>query len=110
MFVVTGQFAEVAYSGRIISLHFVLRNIETLLEPNFLLDGYTALRGAVMVSYFKGRVAELPGYVVYRNTQLSECRVHRRSSSLSTMYGHCNVDTPPVEAKFTPAFGVFMRV
>jgi Lipase (class 3) len=43
-----------------------LRNIETLLQPDFPLEGYAALRGAVVISHFKGRIANLPGYVVYR--------------------------------------------
>lgn len=55
-----------AYSGRIVTMDFLLDNIDTLLQPDFLLEGYTALRGAVVISHFKGLVAELPGYVVYR--------------------------------------------
>jgi pimeloyl-ACP methyl ester carboxylesterase len=65
-FIGTGQFAEAAYCGRIINVDFLLDNIDTLLRPDFLLEGYTALRGAVLVSHFKGSVADLPVYVVYR--------------------------------------------
>jgi hypothetical protein len=66
IFIVTGQFAEVAYCGRIINVDFLFDNIDTLLRPDFLLEGYTALRGAVLVSHFKGSIADLPAYVVYR--------------------------------------------
>lgn len=66
MLVGIGQFAEAAYSGRVITIDSLLNNIEVLLKPDFPLQGYTALRGAVVISHFKGRVAELPGYVVYR--------------------------------------------
>jgi hypothetical protein len=68
IFIVTGQFAEVAYCGRIINveLRLLFDNIDTLLRPDFLLEGYTAIRGAVLVSHFKGSIADLPAYVVYR--------------------------------------------
>ena len=68
MFVDIGQFAEAAYSGRIVTMDFLLDNIETLLQPDFLLEGYTGLRGVAVISHFRGRVADLPGYVVYRQS------------------------------------------
>ncbi|KAG5634763.1 hypothetical protein H0H81_000857, partial [Sphagnurus paluster] len=60
----TGQFAEVAYST--VPVEFLLRNLTTLLEPNFPLEGYHALQDVTLVSAFKGTVGNLPGYLVYR--------------------------------------------
>ncbi|KAF9467910.1 Alpha/Beta hydrolase protein [Collybia nuda] len=59
-----GQFAELAYS--IVPPGFLLQNFMVLADHNYPLEGYTALRGAIFVSSFKGHTAKLPGYVAYR--------------------------------------------
>ncbi|KAJ7449149.1 Alpha/Beta hydrolase protein [Mycena galericulata] len=59
-----GQFTEIAYS--IIPTGFIFENLATMLEPSFPLEGYDSLRDAELVSAFVGKVAHLPGYVVYR--------------------------------------------
>ncbi|KAJ6614607.1 Alpha/Beta hydrolase protein [Mycena sp. CBHHK59/15] len=59
-----GQFAEVAYSA--IPTRFIFDNLTALLEPDFPLEGYYALRESILVSAFIGATAHLPGYVAYR--------------------------------------------
>ncbi|KAJ7100008.1 Alpha/Beta hydrolase protein [Mycena belliarum] len=61
-----GQFAEIAYSANAIPTEFIFDNMTSLLEPDFPLEEYPCLRGAVLISAFKGTVADLPGYIAYQ--------------------------------------------
>ncbi|EKM61027.1 uncharacterized protein PHACADRAFT_247336 [Phanerochaete carnosa HHB-10118-sp] len=59
-----GQFAEVAYS--VLSPGYVFEHLDALSRADFPLEGYDALPGATLVLGFRGEVADLPGFVVYR--------------------------------------------
>lgn len=58
-----GQFAEVAYSTKV---DYIFEHLEELSREGFALEGYGALPGATLIATFRGKVAALPGYVVYR--------------------------------------------
>ena len=53
-----------AYSS--IPTEFIFQNLTTLLNADFPLEGYDALQGSILVSSFRGAVAHLPVYIVYR--------------------------------------------
>lgn len=59
-----GQFAGVAFGS--VPTKFVFDHLSTLLETDFPLEGYNALRGSVLVSHIRGKVANLGAYVAYR--------------------------------------------
>ncbi|KAG5646358.1 hypothetical protein DXG03_003681 [Asterophora parasitica] len=59
-----GQFAEIAYST--VPMEFLFRNIATLLEEDFPLEGYHTFQDAIFISSVRGSVAHLPAFVVYR--------------------------------------------
>ncbi|GLB42277.1 putative lipase (class 3) [Lyophyllum shimeji] len=63
---VLGQFAEAAYS--VVPLDFLFKNVATLLQPDFPLEGYDALHDAALVSSVEGRTGHLPAYVAYRRS------------------------------------------
>lgn len=60
-----GQFAEAAYST--LPTEFIFDNLEWLLDADFPLEGYSALRGSVLVTSIRGQRANLGAYVVYRS-------------------------------------------
>jgi hypothetical protein len=59
-----GQFAEVAFGT--VPTEYIFEHLDTLLETDFPLEGYDALRGSVLISYIRGKVANLDAYVAYR--------------------------------------------
>jgi Lipase (class 3) len=59
-----GQFAEVAHGT--VSPAFIWEHMESLMQPQFPLDGYDALRGSKLIDAFRGTVAELQCYIAYR--------------------------------------------
>jgi len=54
----------VVYSA--VPIEFLFANLPALTQPNFPLEGYSALQDAVLLTAFRGDVAHLPVYVVYR--------------------------------------------
>lgn len=58
------QFAEVAFGS--VPTEYIFEHLDTLLEPDFPLEGYNALRGSMLISYIRGSVASLDAYVAYR--------------------------------------------
>lgn len=61
-----GQFAEVSYST--IPADFIFANLAWMLEEDFPLEGYYALRESILVSSIRGKVANLGAFVAYRPT------------------------------------------
>ena len=61
----SGQYAEIA-SNNIVPISFIFDNIDKLMQPDFPLEGYEALRGSVWVAEYFGRVSHLHSYVAYR--------------------------------------------
>jgi len=59
-----GQFAEVAHGK--LSPTFIWSNLEHLSQTDFPLNEYHALSGSLLISAFRGTVAELQGYIAYR--------------------------------------------
>lgn len=59
-----GQFAEVAYST--LPTEFIFDNLSWLLDADFPLEGYDAMKGSVLISSIRGKVADLGAYVAYR--------------------------------------------
>lgn len=62
-----GQFAEIAIGK--LNLDFIWSNLGVLLQKGYPCEGYRALRGSVLVRAFRGKVASLQGYIVYRPKQ-----------------------------------------
>jgi hypothetical protein len=59
-----GQFADITYSS--LPIAFIFENLPLLMEADFPLEGYYALKGSVLVSVIRGKVADLGAYVAYR--------------------------------------------
>ena len=59
-----GQFAELAHGT--LSPEFIWQNMDLLLQPNYPLDRYNALRDSKFVSAFQGTVQNLQAYLAYR--------------------------------------------
>ncbi|KAF9043494.1 alpha/beta-hydrolase [Hymenopellis radicata] len=60
-----GQYAEIA-SNNTIPISFILTHIDQLVQPRFPLEGYTALKGSILIADFFGSVSDLHSYVTYR--------------------------------------------
>ena len=58
------QFAEVAPNS--LRTRFIFDNLDWLLDVDFPFEGYTALRGSILVGVARGRVAKLNSFVAYR--------------------------------------------
>ncbi|KAG9221889.1 hypothetical protein CCMSSC00406_0005714 [Pleurotus cornucopiae] len=59
-----GQFAEIVYSA--VPVEVIFSMLDRLVQPLFPLEGYSAVANSKLLSAFKGKVANLPGYVAYR--------------------------------------------
>jgi len=59
-----GQFAETAHSS--FPTEFIFKNLNLLTKVDYPLEGYDALKGSVLVSAIRGKVADLGAYVAYR--------------------------------------------
>ena len=59
-----GQFAEIVYSA--VPVEVIYSMLDKLVQPLFPLEGYSAVANSKLVSAFRGKVANLPGYVAYR--------------------------------------------
>jgi hypothetical protein len=59
-----GQFAEISYSS--LPTEFIFSNLALLMDSDFPLEGYDALKGTVLVSAIRGKLAKLGAYVAYR--------------------------------------------
>lgn len=45
---------------------FIFDNLDSMIQPNFPLEGYESLRGSIWVAEYFGRVSHLHSYVAYR--------------------------------------------
>jgi len=79
-----GQFAEVAHGT--VSPAFIWEHMELLMQPQFPLDGYDALRGTELVATFHGTVAELQCYIAYRPPTKQLIIAFSGTSSVSQTY------------------------
>ena len=59
-----GQFAHIAFSS--LPTTFIFEKLDLLMEADFPLEGYDALKGTVLISVVRGKVANLGAYVAYR--------------------------------------------
>ena len=59
-----GQFAEISYSS--FPTEYLFANLDWLTEPDFPLEGYNALRSAVLLAPIRGQRANLGAYIAYR--------------------------------------------
>jgi len=59
-----GQFAQIAYCT--LAPEFIFANLEMVMQPDFPLEGFDALRDTVLIASFEGTVANVPGVVIYR--------------------------------------------
>lgn len=59
-----GQWAQLAYSS--CPPEFALSNLDVLSQTDFPLEGYDALVSSTLVSSFKGKVADVKGFLAYR--------------------------------------------
>ena len=64
--VLTGQFAELAYSA--VPIQFLIENHATLSQRHYPLENYDGLRECIVVDSFRGKFADLPAYVAFRPT------------------------------------------
>jgi hypothetical protein len=64
-----GQYTELAL-GKLPSPEFIWKNLDRLLEPNFPLEGYNALRGSELVASLHGSVGKLKGFIARKSDKL----------------------------------------
>jgi hypothetical protein len=62
--VVTGQFAEIAYSA--VPIACLIEHRETLMQPLFPLENYDAFRDCLLVGSSHGKDAAVPAYIAFR--------------------------------------------
>ena len=84
-----GQFAEVAHGS--VSPEFIWKNMESLSQPGFPLDGYDALRESELISAFHGTVARLQGYIAYQPLTKQIIVAFSGTSSLSQTFHNFDV-------------------
>ncbi|KAK7047280.1 hypothetical protein VNI00_006511 [Paramarasmius palmivorus] len=80
-----GQFTELAYST--VPISFILENLASLTVVDFPVEGYDALSESVLISDFRGKAADLHGFVVYRqHTKQLVVSISGTSTALQGLY------------------------
>lgn len=107
-----GQYAELAHG--LLSPDFVYQNLEDLCQPGYPLEGYDAMKRdeSLFVRSFRGTVADLQGYTVFRSGTRQLVVAFSGTSSPSQTYRDLQawMTTYPLDPKSSSAHFGFWKL